>query len=293
MVCPAPSLNESLTVIDGALRIAALQPGDYLLHDYESGQHVRIAVGSAERRDHWVAAKNRLLQASPARCVVIRQAAIVDGQLVVRVDGSDDMTRVHVIANGLLPRRIQRSTITIAPSAARRAALPADLSHYVESLRLDEDYSYILERQHAKKYPGNLLSQPSVLILPWEVSVTENERQDAARWRRHASLGRPPSPMSAMQAEAEGMVRGERSGWKSFDFLAKGQVLLANQTVVDGRFSVSVDKLQGCNSIAVVVVHPTSTDSRSVQQDVGALPVRDLRLREAFSPDVHLSQVQS
>jgi hypothetical protein len=289
---PSANLNESLTVIDGALRIAALQPGDYLLHDYESGQHVRIAVGSAERRDHWVAAKNRLLQASPAQRVVIRQAAIVDGQLVVRVDGSDDMTRVHVIANGLLPSasRGQQLQLPHLPLAAQ--TLPADLSHYVESLRLDEDYSYILERQHAKKYPGNLLSQPSVLILPWEVSVTENERQDAAAGDAMPRSAAPPSPMSAMQAEAEGMVRGERSGWKSFDFLAKGQVLLANQTVVDGRFSVSVDKLQGCNSIAVVVVHPTSTDSRSVQQDAGALPVRDLRLREAFSPDVHLSQVQ-
>ena len=33
---PSANLNESLTVIDGALRIAALQPGDYLLHDYKA-----------------------------------------------------------------------------------------------------------------------------------------------------------------------------------------------------------------------------------------------------------------
>lgn len=289
---PSANVNDSLTVADGALRIAALDPGDYLLRDHESGQHVRIAVGSAERRDNWVAAKHRVLQASPAQRVLIRQASIVDGQLVVRIDGSDDMTRVHVIANALLPSvsRGQQLQLPHLPLAAQ--TLPADQSHYVESLRLDEEYSYILERQHAKKYPGNLLSQPSVLILPWEVSVTENERQDAVAGDAMPRSAAPPSPMSEMQAEAEANAQGERFDWKSFDFLAKGQVLLANQAVVDGQFSVSVDKLQGCNSITVVVVHPTSTDSRSVQQDAGALPVRDLRLREAFSPDVHLSQVQ-
>ncbi|MEO8272225.1 MAG: hypothetical protein ABI557_21115, partial [Aureliella sp.] len=161
---PSAVLADSLTVANGALRIAPLKPGDYLLHDYESGQQVRIAVGAAERRDNWIAAKNRVLQASPTQRVLIRQASIVDGQLVVRVDGSDDMTRLHVIANALLPSvsRGQQLQLPHLPLAAQ--TLPADQSHYVESLRLDEEYSYILERQHAKKYPGNPLSQPSVLI---------------------------------------------------------------------------------------------------------------------------------
>lgn len=289
---PSATPQEHLTLAEGALRLAGLPPGDYQLQDHATGQRVRIVVGDAPRHENWIAATHRLLQASTAQPVLIREAKIEDGQLTVRVDGADAATRVHVIANAMLPSVSRGAQLQLPhlPLAAR--GLPAARSHYVESLRLDEEYSYILQRQHAQKYPGNLLSQPSVLIFPWEVSVTENARQDAVAGDAMPRSAAPAAPQMQMKAEAEGLAEGERPDWKSFDFLAGGQVLLANQAVVDGRVSLPVGDWQGRNSISVVVVHPTSSDSRSVVQDAGKLPVRDQRLREAFSADQHLSQVQ-
>ena len=289
---PSANPEKHLTLAEGSLRLAGLPPGDYLLQDHATGQRVRIVVGDAPRHENWVAASNRLLQASATQPVLIREAKVEDGQLNVRIDGADAATRVHVIANALLPSVSRGGQLQLPhlPLAAR--ALPEALSHYVESLRLDEEYSYILERQHAQKYPGNLLSQPSVLIFPWEVSVTENARQDAVAGDAMPASAAPAAPPMQMKGEAEGLVEGERPDWKSFDFLAGGQVLLANQPVVDGHVSVAMGNWAGRNSISVVVVHPTSSDSRSVVQDAGKLPVRDQRLREAFPADQHLSQVQ-
>ncbi len=289
---PTANLEGHLTLHEGSLRLAALPAGDFQLQDHITGQRVRIVVGDAQRRENWIAAPHRLLQASTNKPVLIREAKIEDGQLIVRIDGADAATRVHVIADPLMPSVLRGGQLQLPhlPLAAR--GLPEPLSHYVESLRLDEEYSYILQRVHAQKYPGNRLSQPSLLIFPWEVSVTESARQDAELGDAMPRSAEPAAPPMQMKAEAEGQTQSQRPDWKSFDFLAGAQVLLANQPVVDGGLSVAVGDWQGRNSISVVVVHPTSSDSRSVVQDAGKLAVRDQRLREAFDAELHLSQVQ-
>ncbi len=289
---PSATWPNSLTVEQGGLSIVDLPAGDYVLHDRLAGQRVQITVGDAPRRDGWIMTPESLLQGSQLQPLVIRQAEIKDGQLVVVVEGADAQTRLHIIANTWLPATSIARQLQLPQPPLLQQSVTVQHSQFVDSLRLDEEYSYILDRRHAQKYPGNLLAQPSLLIHPWEVSVTENLSQEAAAGDAMPHMAAPAAPAPHMQAEAEGMSERENTAWKSFDFLAKGQVLLANVALENGQASIDIAPLAGCNSWTIIAVHPTSSDSRHMVHDSQPFQVRDQRLREAFRADVHLSQVQ-
>ncbi len=284
--------TQQISVGDGSLKISDLPTGDYILQDHEAGQRVKIVVGDERRRDNLIAAPHRLLQATAETTLIIRQAAIEDGNLLVRVAGADKLTRLHVVATQLKPEVSSSRQLQLPHPPLMSRGVPVTQSRYVDSLRLDEEYSYILNRQLAQKYPGNLLPQPTLLVHPWEVSVTENSEKQAA-----AGDAMPPSPAMAephsrMQAEAEASGDGARPDWKSYDFLAQGTVLLANLELTDGSATIPLEQLDGFNSLTIIAVHPTSSDSRSLTRESEELKVRDQRLRTAFDSTVHLAQVQ-
>ena len=55
--------------------------------------------------------------------------------------------------------------------------LPAPESHYVAGRSIGDEFRYILERKYAKKYPGNMLKRPSLLLNPWPLRKTDADRQ--------------------------------------------------------------------------------------------------------------------
>jgi hypothetical protein len=283
--------SQALRLGDGRLHVDGLAPGDYTLHDYETGAQVTIVVADSQRLDGWLAAPHRLLQASPPTTLVIRQAVFEDKQLRVHVDGADKLTRIHLLATPFKPLTSGGRQVYLPPLPLHARGLPTLANHYVNSLRLDEEYSYILDRQLAHKYPGNPLPHPTVLINPWEVSVTENRDKQAASGDALPPAAAMPEPQSPMAAEAEALATGARPDWKCYDFLAQGSVLLANYEVIDGVATFPIADLAGYSSFTVLAVHPIASDSRQIVRDAEELPIRDLRLREAFDSQLHLAQV--
>lgn len=301
------TLEDHCEIKDGSIVIRDLSPGDYVFTDHEVGQRVRMLVSAgkvAESRDTgnrdsddssqgaFVVDAGRILQMSDSSPIVIRDVRVVDEELVIQVDGADLMSRVHIVANVFEPssdlgRRIDLPSLPLM--SQKRTRVP---SLYVDSLRLDEEYSYILERQGLKKYPGNLLPQPSLLINPWEISVTENNSKRAAAGDRLPKSAAPAQQNADMAAEGETRNAGSRPDWKSFDFLAGGAAVATNLAIQDGVVKMPMEGLQGYASVTVLAVHPISTDSRQVTLGSGRIPTRDGRLRSAFDSDSHLAQTQ-
>jgi hypothetical protein len=286
------SRAESLQIAGGGLTISDLRPGDYVLSDYETGQQVRISVGDAERADRYVAAPYRLLQSRRQAPLIIRQAKLENGQLLIQVAGADAMTRVHVIADAFTPDVASGRQLQLPYPPLQQRRLQPVASLYVDSIRLDEEFGYILERQGLTKYPGNMLTQPSVLVQPWEVSVTENLSKEAAAGDALPDLAAPSAAAMDKRAGAERKAEAARPDWKSFDFLADGTIVIANLGLIDGSVSLPIERFAGCSTLTVVAVHPTSNDSRQVILDDNPLKVRDQRLRESFDAETHLAQVQ-
>lgn len=289
---PHSMYAEKIKVNNGALEIGSLPAGDYLLQDHEAGQRVRIVVADAKESDSILAAKHRVLQTNRQSPIVIRKTTVENGSLVIEVAGADKSARLHVLAHPLYPesssgRQVQLPT----PPLMQQQRVPT-MSLFVDSLRLDEEYSYILERKGIAKYPGNMLAQPTLLIHPWEVSTTQNSDKEAAGGDAMPKIAEPMAPPASAMSRPEGEQSGAGADWKSFDFLATPTAIALNYEIIDGKVSVPIEKLKGYSSLTVVAIHATGADSREVVLPETELMVRDQRLKAAFPRDAHLAQSQ-
>lgn len=284
-------LTEQLRQSPGMLEIAPLTSGDYELLDHETGQRVHLKVVDGEAVDQFLVGPHRVVQTGRRQQVIIRDIDLQERELVIKVAGADDATRIHLLASVFHSPSLMEELRVTDPNLSYWAR-PIVRNEYVDSLRLDEEYGYILNRQGLQKYPGNLLPQPTLLVHPWEVSTTENERQQAR--------GGDAIPGAAMREEAEApaspLARQRSDGalpdWKSFDFLSRAAELRSNLRVKDGEVRVPLGNLTGLGSIQILAVHPTSRDMRRIDLPVTAVPIRDQRLPKAFQADQHLAQRQ-
>ncbi len=280
---------------DGAVEVQPLPLGNYQLRDHRSGQVVSISVVEAvgEANSYLIGA-DRSLEKTQVQSVLVKSTSVADKELRIKLEGADEFTRVHVIAHPLWPDLSPTQQVRVPYPPLMQGMRHRSSSFYVDSLQLDEEYSYILQRQQATHYPGNLLAQPSLLVHPWEISLTDNQKKEAAAgdaMSRHADpFGAPAAPapvdFAQMVAPAAGSV--------SHDFLAQGTLVAANLTAnQQGEIVIPRGPLDGFTSVTVLVVHPTTTDARYIKLPHSELKKRDLRLKSAFDASNHLAEKQT
>lgn len=289
---PHSSHADNLKIVNGAIEISGLTAGDYILQDYEAGQRISVVVADAKANDNMIAAKHRILQTAALAPIVIRRATVEGDNLVIEVSGAEESTRIHLLANPLYPE-VPRGALVQLPHQPlmQQFRLPAQ-SMFVDSLKLDEEYSYILQRQGVAKYAGNMLAQPTLLIKPWEVSTTSNADQVAAVGDPMSRFAAPSAPQSAPGQMENQRQAGSSENWKSFDFLANPTSIAANISLDNGKAIIPIQMLKGYCNLTVVAIHATASDSRQLVLPESELMVRDQRLRTAFPRDVHLAQTQ-
>ncbi|WP_197355824.1 hypothetical protein [Aureliella helgolandensis] len=283
---------DHLQLREGALVAEGLAPGDYILHDFETGQTVNVRVGNAEEEHGFVVGPHRVLQADRRQSIVIRSATLTEDGLLVKVSGADPMTRLHVLVDAFLPDEEGGAQLQLPSPLNSVVNRVQPRNYFVDSLRLDEEYGYILNRKLQKAFPGNMLPQPSLLIHPWEISVTKNTAQTAAGGDAIPASPAPVASEAQLRSRAAGEAGLATQDWKSFDFLASGTEQVLNVGLVDGEVLVPLTRLAGRSHLTLVAVHPTAVDSRHLTLPESKLQTRDQRLEKAFGADQHLVQTQ-
>ena len=292
--------TSSLELLSGSIKIKPLRRGDYILSDHLSGQTVSIAVAEGKKSQDVLQGKGRFLEPHRYRPALIRQAKVADGKLRVELADIDSWTRVHVVASAFDNRVSLASSMRLShatPYILGRSRTP---TLFVESLRLDEEYQYVMGRSKQPYFPGVLLAQPSVLLNPWDLSATENDRRDASAGDPMMAKSAPAAPAPAMMEAAEGAVGLGGGESTSYEFLAQG-ALVATNLIPDqgGVVELDVSQMDGRTSLQIIVVHPTAVVTAEallprVSNEAGSdWKLADQRLREAFSADTHRAERQS
>lgn len=292
--------TKSLELLPGSIRIKPLRRGDYVLNDHHSGQSIAIAVAEGKRSQNIIQGEGRFLEPHRYRPALIREAKVEAGKLRVELAAADAWTRVHVVATAFDNRANLARSLRLshtAPYMLRRTRTP---TLFVESLRLDEEYQYVMGRSKQPYYPGVLLAQPSVLLNPWDLSATANDRRDAQPGDPMAAKAMPAAPAPAMMDAASGALGEGGVESSSYEFLAQGALVAANLVPNEaGVVELDVSKLDGRTALQVVVVHPTAVVTaeallpRIVNESGSDWKLADQRLREAFAGDTHRAERQS
>ena len=288
--------SEKLFMESGLVKIKGLEPGSYRLTDHWSGRTMQISVVQGEQQGDVLIGQSRLLETNRVRTVHVSDVKLTDDKLQIQVGNHDNFTRIHVVVDAYEP--LWNQGLNLSAPEFPILSLPRDRtpSFYINSLKLDEEYQYVLQRQFLKQYLGTLLPQPSAILNPWELSVTQNASQSAAAGDPMTALApmmAPPGSAGRSGDESRRMVAAE--GSPEYEFLQRGCVMLTNGRCDDkGVLAIDRKVFAGLTCVTVLVVHPSGTTYRTVHLPLNEpRALADRRLANAFAAKDHLTEIQS
>jgi len=285
---------DALSLKDGMLELRGLPGGDYDLWLKQSGERIRIRVVDGPVLGDYVLGKLRELELPALKPVQIASISADAKDVTIRLQDVSPFTRVHVFATRYQPAFSPFEYLASVRDAELSGSYPAHLeSIYLTGRNIGDEYRYVLDRRGQKKYPGNMLERPALLLNPWAVRSTETGEQQAAGGEDFMEKNMPA------RSEAPGMRRGgkEISGlavkgdFADLDFLADASAVLVN-LVPDKAGTIKIERkaLAPHAMIHVVALDPLSTTYRSMTLPEEPAKFLDLRLLSGLDPKDHFAQ---
>ena len=278
------------TAIDGAVALEGLEAGDYEVLLRESGRTIDLLVTDAEKTTFGYAlSENRFLELGYTDPLRIADLKRKGGNVEVKVANANPLARVHLVATRFVPEfdpfaNLLRRNLPL-PFEIRRGT---NESRYVSGRDIGEEYRYILERRGAKKFPGNMLVRPGLLLNPWKLNDTQTEIDEAAKgtdFKRSEDMNEARRDKQPGSVDKMKRSLAESAASPSFDFLANQSLFLPNLEVgEDGVIIIPVADLGDRQYLHVVAVDGATTDYRqlSLAGPEGGVKKRDLRLRKTL-----------
>lgn len=282
---------ENLSIKNGLITISGLKEGDYDLWLKSLNRHVRIRVAPGEAKHGYVLGSVRQLETKPLAALQIASVNADDKELVIQLSNVNKFARVHLFATRFAPAYAAGShlaRITQAEPYAIRTS-PAE-SVFLSGRNIGDEYRYIIDRKYAKKFPGNTLERPSLLLNPWVLRSTETGEQIAVGGDDFGAKGPPPAS-EMRRGEGQGLGLQAKGDFTNLDFLAEASAVFVNLVPdKDGKIVLKRELLGNHQHLHVVACDPLSTTWRSVALDEPKATFIDLRLANGLDPKKHFTQ---
>ena len=282
---------EALAIDGGMLRITKLPRGDYDLWLKRDNQRIRIRIAAGQQRDGYVLAENRQLEVRGDRPLQIASVETAEDAVTIRLQNPSKFARVHVFATRYYPAYAAYGYFSHVRDAEPSWLEARKLETlYIAGRNIGDEYRYILDRKYAKKYPGNMLERPSLLLNPWAVRSTETGEQQAAQGQAFGAKSE-----KAGGAEGRGTTTGGPAAaggdFVNLDFLAQASAVLLNLAADEkGVVSIPRQELGPHQHLHIVAVDPRSTAYRSVSLPEVKAAFVDLRLANGLDPKLNFAQ---
>ena len=282
----------ALATADGFLELRGLPAGDYSLALKGEGREIAVRVTQGDERDGYVVSPRRALERPRLAPLNVMAVAAAAENVEILLANATPFTRVHVFATRYLPAYdlFGRLGFSGTPGLLQQPWQPAR-TFYESGRDIGDEYRYIIDRQQAVKFPGNMLERPGLLLNPWAVRATEAQSESLAEGREYA--GRAAGLARAGGAVAASLSPESLSpeGYIALDFLKQPSVTLLN-LVPDktGKVVVPRAQLKGLPHLRVLAVDPTTSVLRQLALEDSPVETRELRLAAGFDPKKNFSE---
>jgi len=282
---------QRLSIKDGMVRASKLKPGEYELWLKNENRRVHLRVIEGESRDGYILGQTRHLEVRDADPLQIASVSSDDEAVQIRLRNATKFTRVHVIATRYVPAFSPYASLSqVRDQEPTMRTAPTVRSLYIAGRKIGDELQYIINRKLAKKYPGNSVKRPSLLLNPWAVRSTSTGHQQAAEGDEFRAV-KPESSSRSQRVESQGAGIGGTGEFSQLDFLNNGSAVLLNLVPDDdGSVSVSVDELGPHQHIHVLAVDPQQTACRIISRPEVQVQTNDLRLVRGLDAAKHFTQ---
>jgi len=284
---------DTLSLKGGFIQIQDIPAGDYDLLLKETGERIAVRLTAGAEGEGYVLSKTRHLEVRNPKPLQIAAVAADKEALVVRLENASKFARVHVFATRYMPEYSAYTNLGASFAEPFFVRVPKTDSLYVVGRDIGEEYRYILERKYAKKFPGNMLARPSLLLNPWAIRRTETSTQEAAEGeeflRRQArSFGGRGGGAKAKQAS---QAAGAGAFFANLDFLGEGTAVVVNARPDEkGVVTIKRADLGAHQQFRIVAVDPENTAYRELSLPEVEMKFDDLRLADGLDPAKHFTE---
>ena len=282
---------EHLHIQDGQLVVRDLEAGDYLLFLKDVGKQIRLWVTEGTLAAGYALGEFRQLEIRNRTPLTIDSIEVDDESIEIGIVNGLAEARVHLLATNYQPafNVFNQLAKVRDPDPGYRYRVPSS-SLYVEGRKIGDEYRYILDRQYAEKFPGNMLPRPQLLLNPWAVRDTNTEQEVLAE---DSAFG--ADAPDAARDEARNSVGQQQmknpTDESSLDFLAEAAIVELNvKADADGRITIDRSALRDKQFLVVVAVDPLTTAVKSISLPEVPPKKLDLRLANSLEPDASFSQ---
>ena len=287
---------EALAIKDGLVEARGLEPGDYDLILKREGQKVRLRVTDGPAVAGQLLGKVRHLEVPGLKPVQIAALTSDADALTVRLKDANKFARVHVFATRYVPAFSAFGNLGKVRDAELGGVVPTHPeSVYLTGRNIGDEYRYVLDRRNMKKYAGNMLDRPQMLLNPWAIRSTETGEQLAQGGDTFQPKGEAPQSKSMPKesAASDRWAGAPTAGgdFANLDYLGDPAAVLLNLVPdPDGVVKIDRKRLGPHAVVTVVAVDPLSTTVRTTS--LAEQPARfvDLRLHEGLDPAGHFTQ---
>ncbi|MGC1276069.1 MAG: hypothetical protein WBC44_20390 [Planctomycetaceae bacterium] len=279
---------DALTIKDGMLVINDLPAGDYSLRLKGQGTEMRLRLTEGPVRSGYVLGEHRRLEQRHPNPLQIVPVELAEEKVRIRVVNPTKSTRVHIYATRFVPAfPACASLASIVRRDPSLRTVPKAESLYVVGRNIGDEYRYVIDRRFSKKYPGNMLERPELLLNPWIVHDTATGQQTPQEGGAFAPAAQPPSAATSAGSSESAPVP-TLADPSNLDFLAETSIVLPNLVPdKDGVIEFDRKDLGPHQDVVVVAADGEQSVSRQFTLDeVRAKPL-DLRLADSLDPAKH------
>lgn len=288
--------RSALKLSSGKLQVGPLAAGDYDLWLKRENHHIRLRIADAEAWNGSLLGKQRVLEVSPPKPLIISKAELSADGLLVQLENVTPETRVHVFGVRYYPAFDEFASLgRVRAPQPQWNAFPPALSSYIAGRNIGDEYRYIIDRRYVVKFPGNMLPRPELLLNPWPVRQTQTAIQQAASGEAFGRAARGLEPPAAAPAAPVPMpsVPSPTGVLDNLDFLPDAAAVLVNlRPDAQGRIVVPKASLGNHHLIRIVAADLDSVITRQVLGPDIPRTHLDLRLAKGLDTSRHFVRLK-
>jgi hypothetical protein len=288
---------ETLSLDSGYLVVKKLPAGDYDLRIKSTAERFTIRVSAGDEKFGIVLGKVRQLQTRGDVAPHMVSIKPSEKAIVATVANANEKTRVHVFATRFAPAFRPFSNLSkISMPGLGIYYSPRWDSAFVSGRKIGDEFQYILDRRQTKKYAGNMLERPSLLLNPWSIRKTQADLEKLAGGADFDAAGVPYAVPAEPGGEGgEGSAAGispHPGDFSNLDFLADSPLVVANLPVEkDGTVTIDRAALGQKQWLHFILADAESTEYRQLALQEAKTTILDLRLAKAFpEAEIHTQQ---
>lgn len=287
----------AVTCEAGLVKIKGLPAGDYELTLTSLAHKIPVRVTEAKVAGNELVSQRRALSLPKLKPLAI--AAVSSDAKAVRIQlaNASKYARVHLVATRYAPEFSLTDHLNLPGGNALLAQSWRYPGSYYKSGRdIGDEYRYILERQQAQKYPGNMLQRPGLLIAPWSTQTTDADKEVLAKGEAFGSAADAKgmaARLSASGGSAKRRGAAQADAIGACNFLKQSAVALYNlKPDAQGVITVPLAALKGKAHLRIAAVDPESLVVCEFALGQVAMESRDLRLATSLKSATGYSEKQ-